>query len=439
MQLKYRLYFVLMPVVLGLAGMLFIISCKKSDTPATGLQVLSFSPASAGVGATVVINGAYFNPSPADNIVKIDGKPATVIAATSSSLTVQVPLLAGDGKISVEVGTATASSARDFTYIYTVSTVAGDGTPSFMEGTGVAARFDHPLGIVTGPEGSLFVADGENQRIRKITAADVVSTIAGDGTRGFVNGAGLSARFNFPFSLVVDGMGNIFVAEADNNQIRKITPDGAVSTFAGDTAGGYRDGTGTDARFFEPAGIAIDGDGNLYVADYLNQRIRKITPAGVVSTVAGSGILGYKDGSHTEAQFNSPSGIAVDRSGNVYVADGDNNMIRKVTPGGVVSTLAGNKAGGFKDATGSAAQFINPLGIAVDMKGNVYVADWGNHRIRKVSAAGGVTTLAGDGQLYFADGLAPTAHFHYPSGIALDPTGIIYVADQYNNRVRRIE
>jgi len=375
----------LMPVVLGLAGMLFMTSCKKSDAPATGLQVLSFSPARAGVGATLIINGTNFGLSPTDNIVKINGKPATVIAATSSSLTVQVPLLAGEGKISVEVGTATASSARDFTYVYTVSTVAGDGIPSFKEGTGVAAGFDRPLGIVVGAEETLFVADGENQRIRKITAADVVSTIAGDGTQGFANGAGLSARFDFPFSLVVDGAGNIFVAEADNNQIRKITPDGVVSTFAGDTVGGFRDATGTDAHFLGPVGIAMDGDGNLYVSDDLNHRIRKITPAGVVSTLAGSGIGGYKDGSRTEAQFNSPTGIAVDRSGNVYVAD------------------------------------------------------WGNHRIRKVSSAGIVTTLAGDGKLSFADGEASTAHFNYPSGIALDPTGIIYVADQANNRIRRIE
>ena len=428
-----------MPVVLGLAGMLFVTSCKKNDIPATGPQVLSFSPASAGVGATLVINGANFGSSPADNIVKINGKPATVVAATSSRLSVQVPLLAGDGKVSVETGTATASSTSDFTYMYTVSTVAGDGIPSFMEGTGVAARFDHPLGVAVGTDETLFVADGENQRIRKITAAEVVSTIAGDGNQGFANGAGLSARFDFPFSLVVDGAGNIFVAEADNNQIRKITPNGIVSTFAGDTVGGYRDATGTDARFFGPAGIAIDGDGNLYVSDDLNHRIRKITPAGVVSTLAGSGIGGYKDGSRTEAQFNSPSGIAVDRSGNVYVADRDNNMIRKITPDGVVSTLAGNKAGGFKDATGTAAQFIYPLGIAVDMTGNVYVADWGNHRIRKVSPAGAVTTLAGDGRLTFGDGQASKAHFKYPSGIALDPAGIIYVADQDNNRIRRIE
>jgi len=428
-----------MPVVLGLAGMLFMTSCKKSDAPATGLQVLSFTPARAGVGATLIINGANFGSSPADNIVKINGKPATVIAATSSSLNVQVPLLAGDGKISVEVGTATASSARDFTYIYTVSTVAGNGIPSYKEGTGVAAGFDRPLGVVAGKEGNLFVADGENQRIRKITAAEVVSTIAGDGTQGFANGAGLSARFDFPFSLVVDGAGNILVAEADNNQIRKITPDGVVSTFAGDTVGGFRDAAGTDARFLGPVGIAIDGDGNLYVSDDLNHRIRKITPAGVVSTLAGSGIGGYKDGSRTEAQFNSPTGIAVDRSGNVYVADRDNNMIRKITPDGMVSTLAGNKAGGFKDGTGAAAQFIYPLGIAVDMTGNVYVADWGNHRIRKVSPAGAVTTLAGDGRLSFADGEASNAHFNYPSGIALDPTGIIYVADQANNRIRRIE
>jgi sugar lactone lactonase YvrE len=428
-----------LPVLLGLAAAFSIASCKKSDSTASSLQILSFSPGKAGVGATLVINGAHFSPSPTGNVVRINDKPAAVIAATSSILTVQVPLLAGDGKISVQVGTETASSASNFTYVYTVSTIAGDGAPAFMEGMGAAARFDHPLGVAAGEEETVYVADTQNERIRKITTGGDVTTIAGNGTAGFVNGPGLSAEINFPFSLVADGEGNLFVADEENNQIRKITPGGVVSTLAGDSASGYLDGTGKDARFYGPVGIAIDGDGNLYVSDSQNQRIRKITQAGVVSTLAGNGRGSYKDGPHDEAEFNSPSGIGVDQLGNVYVADRDNNMIRKISRDGVVSTLAGNKSGGFKDATGGTAQFSNPVGLGVDLAGNVYVADWGNHRIRKISPGGAVTTYAGDGQPFFADGEASLAHFHYPTGVAVDHSGIIYVADQVNNRIRKVE
>jgi sugar lactone lactonase YvrE len=352
---------------------------------------------------------------------------------------VKVPPQAGNGKITVQVGDTSASSAIDFIYIYSVSTVAGNGIPSFADGTGAAAGFDHPLDVATDALENIYVADGGNQSIRRITPATVVSTLAGNGTRGFANGPGPSARFNFPFSLVVDATGNIFVAESDNNQVRKITPDGTVSTFAGDTASGYVDAKGKDARFYSPGGIAIDSNGNLYVTDYSNQRIRKITPDGTVSTLAGSGSGGYKDGAAADAQFYEPQGIAIDRAGNIYVSEGGNNTIRKITPDRIVSTLAGNKAAGYKDAAGTAAQFINPLGIATDSTGNVYVADWGNHRIRKISPAGVVTTLAGDGEPWFGDGPAHSAHFNYPSGIAIDANGVIYVADQDNNRVRKLE
>jgi DNA-binding beta-propeller fold protein YncE len=212
-----------------------------------------------------------------------------------------------------------------------------------------------------------------------------------------------------------------------------------VSTFAGSGTAGYLDGTGTAAQFNQPYGLAFDSTGNLYVADLQNHRIRRITPSGVVTTFAGSGVNGNVNGTGTAAQFNYPAGIAVDSAGNVYVADNGNRRIRKISPGGVVTTLAGSGAAGFADGTGVAALFNGPTGIAVDSAANVYVADRGNHRIRKITPGGVVTTIAGTGVLGFADGLGSTAQFYNPSDMGIDSTGNIYVADQSNHRIRKIE
>ena len=218
--------------------------------------------------------------------------------------------------------------------------------------------------------------------------------------------------------MAVDGSGNVYVADTDNNTIRKITPAGVVTTLAG-TAGvpGSADGTGSAAQFNYPGGVAVDGSGNVYVADIDNNTIRKITPAGVVTTLAGTaGVHGSADGTGSAAQFYDPHGVAVDGSGNVYVADTDNNTIRKITPAGVVTTLAGT-AGvyGSADGTGSAAQFNYPAGVAVDGSGNVYVADTYNDTIRQITPAGVVTTLAGTaGMPGSADGTGSAARFYYP-------------------------
>lgn len=175
------------------------------------------------------------------------------------------------------------------------------------------------------------------------------------------------------------------------------------------------------------------------MADYFSHSIRRVSADGDVTTIAGDGTPGHKDGVGTAAKFFMPIGIAVDRSGNLYVADEGNNMIRKITAAGVVSTLAGDTAGGFRDAAGKAARFISPIGIAVDGDGNVYVGDWGNHRIRKISPTGVVTTIAGDGQLGLKDGPAANAHFKYPCGLALSATGTLYIADQGNHCIRKLE
>uniref|UniRef100_UPI003743F19A hypothetical protein n=1 Tax=Psychroflexus aurantiacus TaxID=2709310 RepID=UPI003743F19A len=230
-------------------------------------------------------------------------------------------------------------------------------------------------------------------------------------TSGFADGTGRSAQFSKPYGVAVDASGTVYVADYNNHRIRKTTPAGVVSTLAGSTQG-FADGTGSSAQFSKPYGVAVDASGNVYVADFNNHRIRKTTPAGVVSTLAGS-TSGFADGTGSSAQFSKPYGVAVDASGNVYVADFNNHRIRKTTPAGVVSTLAGSTQG-FADGTGSSAQFNYPIGVAVDASGTVYVADANNHRIRKITPAGAVSTLAGS-TYGFADGTGISAQFANPT------------------------
>jgi len=240
-------------------------------------------------------------------------------------------------------------------------------------------------------------------------------------------------------SLAVDSKDNVYVAVSSNNQIRKITSSGIINVFVGDGEPGFKDGTASVAQFNYPCGVAVDSSGNVYVADSYNERIRKITPAGVVSTLAGSGEEGFIDGSSSTAQFNTPCGVAVDSSGNVYVADSANHRIRKITPSGIVNTFAGSGKQGFKDGTGSTAQFNYPYGIAVNPKDNIYVADTYNCRIREITPAGVVSTLAGSGEEGFIDGSSDVAQFDYPMGISVDSKNNVYIADHYNHRIRRIK
>ena len=212
---------------------------------------------------------------------------------------------------------------------------------------------------------------------------NLVTTLAGTGTIGFTDGA--LAQFNFPAGVAVDAAGNVYVADLDNQRIRKISAAGVVSTLAGSGTAGFLDATGTTAQFNFPSGVAVDAAGNVYVADGSNHRIRKVSAAGVVTTLAGSGTASLDDGSGATAQFISPAGVAVDAAGNIYVADRNNHRIRKISAAGIVSTLAGSATAGFLDGSGASAQFNNPLGVAVDAAGNIYVADLSNHRIRQIN------------------------------------------------------
>jgi sugar lactone lactonase YvrE len=313
-------------------------------------------------------------------------------------------------------------SSKCFTSL--VTTLAGSGTASSVDGVGNLATFNGSAGVAVDTVGNIYVADVVGNKIRKVSVTGVVTTLA--------------SGFNAPQGVAVDSVGNVYVADANNNLIRKVTPAGVVTTFAGDGSLGAVDGTGLAASFRIPTALAVDAAGNVYVADTGNNRIRKITPAAVVSTLAGSS-EGFADGTGAAAQFDEPSGIAVDGAGNVYVGDFVNNRIRKVTAAGVVTTFAGQATGGFADGVGGAAKFTGPAGVAVDAAGNVYVADFNNQRIRKITAAGAVSTLAGSGVLGFADGVGTAAQFNSPYGIAVDAAGTIYVGDQGNNRVRRIQ
>jgi len=326
---------------------------------------------------------------------------------------------------------------------WVVTTFAGS-TEGFADGTGAAAMFNQPSGVAVDSSGIVYVGDTLNNRIRKITPAGVVTTFAGSDTRGHKDATGTEAQFKHPGGVAVDSSGTVFVADYGNHCIRKITQAGVVTTLAGThTDDGFKDATGTEARFTRPSGVAVDSSGNVYVADSGNHRIRKITPEGVVTTFAGSGTAGSEDGTGTDAQFKAPGGVAVDSSGNVFVADYNNHRIRKITPADriedrVVSTLAGDGTADFADGAGTTAQFNSPNGVAVDSSGTVYVTDKENHRIRKITQAGVVSTLAGRTSGY-KDGTGTDAQFKNPDGVAVDSSGTVYVADTLNHRIRKIE
>ena len=324
-----------------------------------------------------------------------------------------------------------------------VTTIAGDGSNGFADGMGTAAKFYHPYGIVIDGPGNLYVSDEGNYRIRKITSAGSVTTLAGSGA-GHADGSGASASFYGPEGLTWDAVGNIIVAELINNRIRRVTTSGVVTTVAGNTEG-YVDGTGTAAEFYYPTNVTADMTGNLFVADSYNQRIRKITSAGVVTTFVGGGTTGpgngsFLDGTGTAARFQSPAGMVFDASGNMYMVDGGNNRIRKVTPAGVVTTYAGSGATGHQDGNAQTAEFAAPTGLAIDGAGDLFVADFGNNCIREITPDGNVTTIAGSSSSYSgsADGMGTAASFDGPSSLVFDASGNLYIADNSNNLIRKI-
>jgi len=284
----------------------------------------------------------------------------------------------------------------------------------------------------------------------------IITTIAGTGNNGYSgdNGPATSAELYYPFDIAVDGNGNIYIADAFNSRIRKVDTNGIITTVAGDGNDGYSgdNGPATSAELNDPRGVAVDSNGNIYIADTDNNRIRKVDTNGIITTVAGisctSGYCGHSgdNGPATSAELYDPRGVAVDSKGNIYIADYGNERIRKVDTNGIITTVAGDGTYGYGGDNGPAtsAQLRSPEDVAVDNSGNIYIADNGNHRIRKVDTNGIITTVAGNGtQDYNGDngdnGLATSAKLDYPEGVAVDSSGNIYIADANDRRIRKVD
>ncbi|MBG6128787.1 sugar lactone lactonase YvrE [Aquimarina sp. EL_43] len=428
-------------IVILLVLLLANCSCSSDDngntTPPPTLPIATLSnisPTSGPKTTIVTINGNNFGEDISKVQVFFNDKGGTVQSVSNTQIKAIVPARAFTGLVTLSVN-GTTLTGPEFSYIITevnVSTLAGS-TSGFADGQGSVAQFNRPYGIAIDTDNNLYIADSYNHKIRKITSEGVVSTLAGS-TSGFADGQGSAAQFLAPKGITIDIDNNLYVTDTGNHKIRKITPEGVVSTLAGSTSG-FADGQGSAVQFNAPSGITMDTDNNLYVADIRNHKIRKITPEGVVSTLAGSN-RGFADGQGSAVQFNFPHGITIDTDTNLYVADTENHKIRKITPEGVVSTLAGSTSG-FADGQGSAAQFDFPFGIAIDTNNNLYVADTSNHKIRKITPEGVVSTLAGS-ILGFADGQGSTAQFRGPTGIAIDTDNNLYVVDMNDHKIRKI-
>jgi uncharacterized protein (TIGR03437 family) len=332
----------------------------------------------------------------------------------------------------------------------TMTTVAGTGATTFSGDGGAAnaAALNHPRGIAIDASGTMYIADVDNYRVRKVTPTGIISTVAGTGAMGASGDGGLaiSAMFSDSMGVAVDGSGNLYIADSGNRRIRKVTPDGIVTTMVGIGVQGFSGdgGPATSAAVNRPTSLFIDSAGVLYFADSSNQRIRRVGTDGIITTVAGNGKDGFSGdgGPAVSASMSFPLGLTKDAAGNLYFADGNNNRIRKVTPGGIISTFAGGGAGKFGGDGGPAtsASLNIPSDVAFDLGGNLYVADSGNNRVRKIDTSGTISTVAGTGVDGFGGdgGPASSAVLNYPWGVFANAEGAVFIADRVNSRIRSI-
>ena len=335
-----------------------------------------------------------------------------------------------------------------------ISTIAGVGTAGYSGdgGPATSAQLNVPNDIAFDRSGNLYIADAINV-VRKISTSGIISTYAGNGTIGFSGdgGSATAAQFNGIIGLCVDGSGNLYIGDSYNNRIRKVTPSGVISTFAGSgpiggfgTCGGDG-GAATNARLYGPGQLTIDGSNSVYFADRLNHCIRKVDPSGVITTIAGTcGTAGYSGdgGAATAAKLSFPNGIVFDVSGNLYIADGSNHAVRKVTPSGIITTIAGDGTLGSTGDGGAAtlARLNGPTGISLDGSSNIFISENGQNRIRKISASGTISTYAGNGVSGFSGdgGASSAAQLHDPYGICHDGSGHLFIADCRNSRIRKV-
>jgi len=330
-----------------------------------------------------------------------------------------------------------------------ISTVAGNGSGTYAGDGGLAtgSSLDYPAGAAFDAAGNLYIADGGNNRIRKVDTNGIITTVAGKSASGYSGdgAAATSASLNNPSGVALDASGNLYIADQYNQRIRKVDASGVITTVAGNGASGYSGdgGLATNASLSYPTGAAVDATGNLYIADQYNQRIRKVDTNGNISTVAGNGNSGYSGdgGWATNANLADPAGLAFDASGNLYIADQFNQRIRKVDTNGIITTVAGNGGAAFSGDGGAAANasLFYPAAAALNGLGYLYIAD-SSQRIRKVDASGFISTVAGNGAATFSGdgGTATNASLNSPAAVALDASGNVYIADQYNQRIRKV-
>ena len=369
----------------------------------------------------------------------IQWQSSTDGGSTWTNLTNTDPYSGTQTSTLVVTNATTALNGSRYRFVATDSGGSANSSSAIL--TVAAALFPYPTGIALDSAGNLYVGDVNSNTIKKVDAAGQVSLVAGAvGTAGSTDGSGANARFNLPGGIALAADGTLFVADAANATIRRISAAGVVTTVAG-TATTRGSADGTTATFSQPQGLALDAAGNLFVADSMNNTIRKITPSGVVSTFAGAaGMMGTADGLGSAARFNLPTGLVIDRSGTLYVSDTTNNTVRKITVGGQVSTLAGLEGvSGSQNGSGGGALFNHPGGLAIDASGNLFLADTGNSVIRRITPAGVVTTVAGlAGIAGLMDGVGIDAYFNQPQALAVDAGGNILVADTGNATLRKI-
>lgn len=413
-----------------------LISCNKDGADA---DIFNITPTSGTKGTIVTINGDGFGISTRSVSVFFNGKEAEVIDVKNTVITVKVPEFANTGNIKIIVNNV-EFIGPEFTYLFSdinVSLIAGSGTVGLVNATGAVAQFNTPLRAAVDDFDNIFVTDYGNNIIRKITPTGVVTNFAGSGATGSEDGNGENASFNKPWGITIDSQNNLFVTDYGNHIIRKITPTGAVTTVAG-LAGttGNIDGPRTAARFTFPSGIAIDSGDRLFIADSNNHKIRMIKPNnGEVVTFAGT-TSGNTDGT-SDAKFKRPFGIVIDSEDNLFVADTDNYRIRKITPNGVVTTFAGSETGDI-DGIGTEAKFSTIWGIAIDIHNNLFIPDNGNNKIKTITPSGLVTTISGTGVTGYLEGVGANALFNRPYGMAVDSQNNLIVVDTYNHRIRKI-
>lgn len=400
--------------------------------------ITSVEPLAGTAGAEVTITGENFDDLPGGTTVRFNGTVANVKSLTTTQIVVLVPETAGSGKITVKTAAGTIDGPV-FEYIYSsvVTTYAGDGTQGFANGPALEAKFNFPSGLVFDQSDNLYVCDRDINLIRRVDVnTGLVSTHAGSGSSTSTDGNGSSASFARPDGITIDVEGNLLVTEFLSGNIRKVTPGLDVITLAGNGISGYANGIGSAAQFNAPYGIVINAQGIIFVGDVGNTRIRRVTPEGDASTLAGNNDIDHTDGTGAAASFKSPYGLVVDQIGDIVITDG--NVLRKVTLEGVVTTIAGSDAGGFTNGPLESAEFKGMRGITRWRNDSFIIADMENNVIRMITPSGTVITIAGDGTAGYQNGNGPAAKFNGPYSIAVNSKNEIFVGERDNHVIRKL-